>query len=596
MLAAARATLVLSLWLIATACGTGTVTPTQCAPGSYRACGCVNGSLGSQYCSATGEQLSACECGAEGATSSASPLAARAVAGSGAAQSAAASGGKAGGGARPAAGPSSAAVGGSGPAAKTTTATGPAAGSSTGDAAAAAGGSGAPAAEGGDPGASGEASAGSSAPDPSGSGGVAGAGTTSEPGSGTIPVGSDPVISEPVDAALALFDESVIHTFNIIVAAADLARIDQNPVAEQSVSCGLEFDGKSYGPYTVRYKGAGGSFKAPCTNGGNGPKTGKCSLKLDFNDLDASARFFGLKKLNLHSMNADPSLLRDRLDYRMYREMGVAAPRAMHARVQINGQSEGLYIAVEQIDGVFARARFREGGEGNVYKEIWPMHEAAATYAAALETNEKQPNVQHMLDFHAAIGQSKAAAERYFDRDYMMRYLAVDRVTINDDGVVRFLCVPGLTGNNPGGLGNHNYYWYEETQSGRMWLIPWDLDKSFFLTTDVLVYPRWTEPAACSCTGNQAYGSQMPTHCDPLFSHIQTSIADYEAAVDAFIAGPFAKAHVDQLIDAWASQIRSHVQATAGQNGALSFEEWEAGVAELKTKADDARRNRGYNY
>ena len=489
-------------------------------------------------------------------------------------------------------------MGGSGAAAPVATSTGSAVDSGTVVSMSAAGSSSAPIAA-GSPAPSGMETAGTAATGGNGSGvssGAAGSGTTTEPGSGTIPEGTDPIINEPVDAASPLFDESVIHTFNIILASADLAKIDQNPVAEQSVPAGLEFDGKSYGPYKVRYKGAGGSFKAPCTNGGSGPKTGKCSLKLDFNDVDSKARFFGLKKLNLHSMNADPSMLRDRLDYRMYREMGVAAPRAMHARVQINGQSEGLYIAVEQIDGVFARSRFREGGTGNVYKEIWPMHEASSAYAAALETNEAQPNVQHMLDFHAAIGQSRAAAERFFDRDYMLRYLAVDRVTINDDGVVRFLCVAGLTGNNPGPIGNHNYYWYEEVQSGRMWLVPWDLDKSFLLTTDVLVYPEWSASAACSCTEHPWYGSQMPTSCDPLFKHIQSSPADYESAVAAFIAGPFAKSHVDQLIDTWASQIRSHVQATAGQNGAPTLEQWQAGVADLKQKVDDARLNHGYHY
>ena len=456
--------------------------------------------------------------------------------------------------------------------------------------------------ESGSPAASGPVAAGAAAPAPDPGSepggpvgtGAAGSGTTVEPPTGPLPDPASAVIAEPVDAASALFDDSAIHTFNIVIASADLAKIDAHPSYEESVQAGLEFNGRSYGPYRVRYKGAGGAFKPPCTEGG--AKTGKCSLKLDFNDIDSKARFFGLKKLNLHSMNADSSLLRDRLDYRMYREMGVAAPRAAHARVLINGKSEGLYIAVEQIDGVFARARFSEGGEGNVYKEIWPVHAAAATYVAALETNEDQADVQHMLGFYAAIRQSKAAAERYFDREYMLRYLAVDRVTINDDGVVRFLCSESAIGNNPAPVGNHNYYWYEEPQSGRMWLIPWDLDKSFDATSDVRVFPEWTASAACSCTQHPWYGSQMPVTCDPLFRHIQGSLADYERQVDAFLSGPFAKAHVDALLDGWTRQIRPHVEATAGQNGAPTFEQWQTGVAELRKIVDDARKNRGLVY
>jgi len=424
-----------------------------------------------------------------------------------------------------------------------------------------------------------------------GTAGLAGRAAQGGSAAGAAAAATGAVNSEPVDEASYLFDDAVLRTYNIVIASEDLAKIDEHPSYEESVDAGLEFEGKTYGPYKVRYKGGGGSFRPPCSDGG-GPKLGKCSLKLDFNDLDPDARFFGLKKLNLHSMNADSSLLRDRLDYRMFREMGVAAPRAVHARVLINGELEGLYIVVEQIDGVFTRSRFAEGGKGNLYKEIWPMYETADPYVKALETNDEQPNVQHMLDFFAAIQQSKAAAERFYDRDYLMRYLAVDRVTINDDGVVRFSCDETA----PKGFDNHNFYWYEEAQSGRMWLVPWDLDKSFLATTDVLVYPAWTSDAACSCTEHPWYGSQLPTHCDALFSQLLAAPEAYARAVDQFVTGPFAKAHVDALLDGWIRQIQPTVSEAAGKNGAPDAAQWQSGVAELRQIIDDARAHRGFDY
>ncbi|MET0340103.1 MAG: hypothetical protein ABW252_03840, partial [Polyangiales bacterium] len=42
----------------------------------------------------------------------------------------------------------------------------------------------------------------------------------------------------------------------------------------------------------------------------------------------------------------------------------------------------------------------------------------------------------------------------------MLRYLAVDRVIMNDDGPVHLYCVPFL----PGPIVNHNYLWYEFAQ------------------------------------------------------------------------------------------------------------------------------------
>src|SRR4029077_17221090 len=102
------------------------------------------------------------------------------------------------------------------------------------------------------------------------------------------------------------------------------------------------------------------------------PKTGKCSIKIDFNRVDSKLRFHGLKKLNLHSMGRDMSMMRERLGYGLFREFGIAAPRAMHARVLFNGELEGLFIAVEQLDGRFTHSRFSDGADANLYKEVWP--------------------------------------------------------------------------------------------------------------------------------------------------------------------------------------------------------------------------------
>jgi hypothetical protein len=170
-------------------------------------------------------------------------------------------------------------------------------------------------------------------------------------------------------------------------------------------------------------------------------------------------------------------------------------------------------------------------------------------------------------------------------------------VTINDDGAARFGCDDTfLAGDHTVPYNNHNYYWYEEAQSGREWLVPWDLDKSFDATTDVRIYPAWTASAPCSCTQQSFYGYQWPASCDPLYKHILDVLPDYEQAVDQFITGPFAKTHVDALIGAWSNQIRSHVSETAGLGGAPTEAQWSEGVAELKRIIDDARTNRGLLY
>jgi len=412
------------------------------------------------------------------------------------------------------------------------------------------------------------------------------------------PAAGPEVVVEPNDDAAYLFDQATVRTYDIQLDPDDLAKIDDNPGAEAIVPGSLVFEGQTYGPLGVRYKGSIGAFHPPCLAGGMGsPRDGKCSIKLDFNELDSEGRFFGLKKLNLHSMNNDASLLRDRLGYTMFREMRVAAPRAAHARVLINGELQGLFIAVEQVDGRFTRARFAEGGDGNVYKEVWPMYTDAQPYRAALETNAELDNVQRMLDFKAAIDIGPEATAEWVDLDYTTRYLAVDRVIINDDGIMHFWCNQVSQGNNLGPFGNHNFYWYEAAAQNRFWLIPWDLDHSFDSEPVVHVHPEWNSTGSeCLCQDTGDFGYQYPAACETLIQRFIAWDTQFQAQTDAFLDGPFTKDHVDALLTKWRTQIQPFVVEANGVNRSLSEADWATGVIELERKITMARENRGYPY
>jgi spore coat protein H len=393
-----------------------------------------------------------------------------------------------------------------------------------------------------------------------------------------------------IDESMFVFDDSQLRTYNLIVDEADLAMIDANPSAEIYVPARLELEGRSHGPIRMRYKGNAGAWDPPCTAGGvslPSPKSGKCSIKIDF-DLD----FFGLKKLNFHAMNHDPSLLRERLAYGLFREMKVAASRVVHARLLINGKLEGLFAVVEQVDRPFLRRHFTDDSEGNLYKEVWPAHIESSAYVAALETNTKRADVQRMLAFKSAVDTGPDAFSQFVDLDYTMRYIAVDRVIVNDDGPFHFWCRAIGQGNNPGLFGNHNYYWYEAELRDRMWLIPWDLDFALGARSDVRVIPEWTKDAPCLC-GYPSYGIQMPASCDPLVRNLRQWIHDYDAKVDELIAGPFQADRVNSKLDAWAAQIQETVTEASGVNGAPAATEWARSIQMLKAEIDRERQQKG---
>lgn len=408
------------------------------------------------------------------------------------------------------------------------------------------------------------------------------------------------VIAEPDDdASRTIFAAGEIKTYELTVAPEDLAKIDAQPSAEIYVPAQLAIGDERVEQVGLRYKGSAGAFITPCTAAttpgrSNGPKVGKCSMKLAFDFSDDEARFHGLKKLNLHSMGRDLSFVREQLGYAMYREMGVASPRTAYVRVVINGQLEGLFLAVEQIDGRFTRSRFSEGGEGNLYKEVWPLYADPKVYRTALESNKGDTtNVDKMIAFATRVVFAPSTATEWVDRDYTLRYIAVDRVLQNDDGVFHFYC--GRSGNNPGPFANHNYYWYEAEHAGRFWLVPWDLDVSLVNEPRTFIDVEWSAMSSCACHVAVGFPQRAPA-CDPLVAQFATWRDDYDSMVDTFLTGPFAKGAVDAKLAEWSEQISPFVEESAGLKGAPDVEKWNAELLEVRYLLQEAREARGHRY
>ena len=404
-----------------------------------------------------------------------------------------------------------------------------------------------------------------------------------------------------------IFNQESLHTFDLVLSEENLNLLNADPTAEEYVQGMLIFENDTVSPVGIRYKGSIGAFVG-CVDGPNwfepsGAKIcTKLSMKIKINWEGRSEKFYGQKKLQFHSMNNDDSQMHERAGYWLFRQMGVPAPRAVHARLNINGIYTGIYALVEQIDSRFIKENF-DDDEGNLYKEIWPLSSAGMPYPVddyvnALKTNENDhPNVDLIRDF----GQKIAVANEenlqeiistHMNTNEIVSYAVVDRLIRNDDGAFHWYCDGGV-------CTNHNYYWYEEPSTAQLHLIPWDLDNAF---ENILSNTNPVTPIADQWGGSRndcepfGYGpwalSQKSAACDKLTRGWAKYTETYETLKIQFINGPFSVAQIDQQIDSWVTQItEAHQEANNLYEDAESEESWVNEINLFKAQLNKARQH-----
>ena len=202
----------------------------------------------------------------------------------------------------------------------------------------------------------------------------------------------------------------------------------------------------------------------------------KKSFKLDFNHFAQGRDFYGLEKLNLNGEHNDPSIVRSKLCWDIFEDIGMPATRASHVKVYINGQYYGLYISVEHIDENFIDRHYADDS-GNLWKCIWP---ADLTYRGSdpedyhpyyneerpydLKTNKQEYDFAELAKLIRIINQNPDSLEQVINMKEVLQYLAINILTGSWDDY-RFL--------------KNNYYLYHEPNKDLFHWIPFDYDNSF---------------------------------------------------------------------------------------------------------------------
>mgnify|MGYP003323639783 FL=1 len=202
----------------------------------------------------------------------------------------------------------------------------------------------------------------------------------------------------------------------------------------------------------------------------------KKSFKLDFNHFVQGRDFYGLEKLNLNGEHNDPSIIRSKLCWDIFKGIGMPATRASHVKVYINGQYYGLYVSVEHIDENFLTRRYADD-TGNLWKCIWP---ADLTYRGNtpedyhpyyneerpydLKTNKQEYDFSELAKLIRVINQNPDSLEQVISVKEVLQYLAINILTGSWDDY-RFL--------------KNNYYLYHNPGKDLFHWIPFDYDNAF---------------------------------------------------------------------------------------------------------------------
>ena len=354
----------------------------------------------------------------------------------------------------------------------------------------------------------------------------------------------------------SVFGDGNLLTYAFTLPADVLARLKATAVEEKFVEADLSITGRYFGVVGLRYKGNAGTLQ-PCFQGGQ-QVCPKVSFKVKLDHGDPAGQLEGVTRLNFHSMLDDPSQMRERLSAKLFADMGILAPRVSHAFLTINGERMGLFAVVEEIDGNFLTHRGQVGG-GNLYKEAWPFDVNPEAYDPALETNLTMRNHQRMIAFARALRGATSvqavstALDRWASLDYLFRYLAVDQVINNYDGITAFYC--DATGNS---CSNHNFFWYESPSEDRFWLIPWDTGVSFALHTPFDKVPAWNRPPP-NCGQRLIVEDTtvvMAPACDLLFQGLQAAGRPaWVKALDRLLQ-VWDVAALERTLDGWSAQVQ----------------------------------------
>lgn len=306
-----------------------------------------------------------------------------------------------------------------------------------------------------------------------------------------------------------LFDSSYVHSVNIEIADSDWNDLIENPLDKTKYETNITIDGETIEQVSFSTKG-----NTSLSSVAQDKSSNRYSFKINFGKYVDGQTYYGLNKLNLNNIYADATYMKDYLSYEIFRQAGVESPLVSYIWLTVNGEEQGLYIAVEDIsEGYLNRTA---DGSGNLYKpetqQLANMNEH--TEMPQMPENGEMPQMPENGEMPQMPGNgemgfgsgSNGASLSYsddeigsysdifdnavtdVDEEDMKRVIAALKSLsegenleeiLDTDEVIRYFAAHNFVLNYDSYTGNmlHNYYLYEN--NGKLSMLPWDYNLAF---------------------------------------------------------------------------------------------------------------------
>ncbi len=322
-----------------------------------------------------------------------------------------------------------------------------------------------------------------------------------------------------------LFDTSDILDIDIIMDDEKWNESLSNAIQEVYYECDVIINGTTFKQVGIRPKG-----NTSLSSIANDPDNNRYSFKLEFDQFVDGQTCFGLDKLVLNNSYADTTNMKEAIIYDMFQYMGVDASLYNFAKISVNNEYWGVYLALEAVEDSFMLRNYgmekgylykpdsmgfgsNNGGkkqEGNFNFPIPPEggFKMPDNFDNAGQNRPKMSSsddggqegrggfggmgggsnlnyTDDNLDSYQTIWDSEVNDSTKADHERVVKALKnVHSSTdiekyIDVDQVLKYMAVHNFSVNDDSlsGSMSHNYYLYEA--NGQISILPWDYNLSF---------------------------------------------------------------------------------------------------------------------